>query len=173
MKLPIELKATDIEQVKLMPIRWFRNIPKATPTFKKWKGELVADTYGNKTVLDFYGSPEFAELGILRMMERAGWSGVWVDAYRNAFRTKFWPKDVVELNATQKKLLDRIREKAGTESGCFDVFCWMGKDFIFIEAKRHKKDRIRPTQQRWLQAAIRGCRIPLYRFLIIEWSLSE
>ncbi len=171
MHLPAELTPTTFEKVKL-PIRWLRNIPKSTPVFKKWKGIEVDDSYGNKAVLDFYGSPEFAELGILRMMEHAGWSGVWVDTYRSAYRTQFWPPDSVALPPTQERLLNRIWEKAGSASGCFDVFCWKSDQFIFIESKRHKKDLIRETQKRWLQTAILNCHIPLNRFLIVEWTLA-
>ena len=169
MNLPAQLKPTSFEKIKL-PIRWFRNIPKANPIFKKWTGAKMEDTYGNKAVLDFYGKPEFAELGILRFMEQASWSGVWVDTYRNAFRTRFWPKDSVKLPPKHEKLLNQIWQKAGSTSGCFDVFCWNGSDFLFIESKRYKSEKIRDTQKRWLQAAILKCRIPLRRFLIVEWT---
>jgi hypothetical protein len=57
-------------------------------------------------------------------------------------------------------------------SGCFDVFCWKGNQFIFIEAKRSGRARIRDTQRAWLQAAIRKCRLPCDSFLVVEWSLA-
>ena len=172
LKLPAKLKTIGVERIKL-PIRWFVNIRKANPVFKPWDGRKVSDTYGHKIVLDFYGKPEFAELGILRMMERAGWHGVWVDTYRNKFRTKYWPKNAVELPPKQDKFMKRIREKVGSPAGCFDVFCWKGDQFIFIEAKRFNKDKIRDTQKRWLQTAILKCHIPFKSFLIVEWALQE
>jgi hypothetical protein len=136
-----------------------------------WK--KVRDTYGHKKVLDFYGKPQFAELGILRIMERSGWQGVWVDTYRNRFRTRYWPKDAVELPPKQANILNRIREKAGSRAGCFDVFCWKGNQVVFIECKRRDKDRIRETQKRWLQVANLNCGIPFKSFLIVEWSVPE
>jgi hypothetical protein len=170
--LPKELQPTAIEKIKL-PARWFVEIQKANPVFKPWTGETVGDTYGNKMVLNFYGKPEFAELGILRLMEHSGWEGVWVDTYRNKFRTRFWPKDAVQLPPKQAEIFNRIREKAGSKDGCFDVFCWKGERFIFIEAKRRNKDRIQETQKRWLQAANLKCGIPFTSFLIVEWSVPE
>src|SRR5208283_2995904 len=51
--------------------------------FQKHPGVLFQTlSYGNKVVLDFYSKPEFAELGILRLMQKSGWNGVWVDSYR-------------------------------------------------------------------------------------------
>jgi hypothetical protein len=173
MKIPTQLKPTDFEKIKL-PIRWFREIPKSAPVFIKWTGKKIDDTYGNKAVLEFYGKPEFAELGILRLMQKAGWNGVWIDSYRGCkYRTQFWPRNSVEIPTNWEKLLNRIWEKAGSWAGCFDVFCWKGDEFIFIEAKRQKQDHIRETQKRWLQAAILNCRIPLKRFLIVEWTLAN
>jgi hypothetical protein len=171
MNFPASLRPTCFQKVLLLPIRWFREIPKVQPVFKEWKGRKVRETYGGKAILDFYGKPEFAELGILRLMEHAGWSGVWVDTFRNAFRTQYWPANRVDLPPKHQKLFDRIAKKAKCESGCFDVFCWKDDRFFFIESKRGGQDRIRPSQRRWLQGAIWGCRIPLNRFLIVEWAL--
>jgi len=173
MKFPTQLKPVGFERINL-PIRWFREIPKANPMFKKWAGKKVRDTYGNKAVLDFYGKPEFAELGILRLMQKSGWNGVWVDSYRGGkFRTQYWQKDSVPIPSKWENLLERIWKKAGARAGCFDVFCWKDDEYVFIEAKRLKHDRIRDTQRKWLQAAILNCRIPLKRFLIVEWNLAE
>jgi hypothetical protein len=172
MNLPKELRPTANERIKL-PMRWFVKIPKVNPVFKPWTGKKVRDTYGRKAILNFYGKPQFAELGILKMMVRSGWSGVWVDTYRNKFRTRYWPKDAVELPAKQANILNRIREEVGSRAGCFDVFCWKGDRFIFIESKRCHKDTIRDTQKKWLQIAHLKCGIPFNRFLIVEWSVPE
>ena len=114
--------------------------------------------YGHKAVLNFYRKPEFAELGILRIFERDGWQGVWVDSYRGKFRTRYWPANSVTLPKDKESLLESIYEAAGKWAGCFDVFCWKGRNYIFAEAKQSGKDKIQDTQKRWLEAAIRcGC----------------
>jgi hypothetical protein len=170
-ELPPELKATTKEKIKL-PARWFVEIQKVNPVFKQWTGESVGETYGNKDVLNFYGKPEFAELGILRLMEYSGWNGVWVDTYGSAFRTQYWPKNNVKLPPRQLEIYNRIKKKVGSKDGCFDVFCWKADQFIFIESKRCGEDQIRETQKRWLQVAHLNCDIPFEHFLIVEWSLS-
>jgi hypothetical protein len=171
--LPKELQPNSIEKIKL-PARWFVEIQKANPVFKPWTGESVGYTYGNKKVLNFYGKPEFAELGILRLMEYSGWEGVWVDTFGgSAFRTQFWPKNAVKLPPKRADIFNRIREEVGSKEGCFDVFCWKGDQFIFIESKRRDQDRIQDTQKRWLQVANLKCGVPFTSFLIVEWSLPE
>ncbi|MGD0351611.1 MAG: hypothetical protein ABSB84_15055 [Verrucomicrobiota bacterium] len=172
MELPKELQPTSKEKIKL-PARWFVEIRKANPIFKPWKGETVGDTYGNKMVLNFYGKPEFAELGILRLMEYSGWQGVWVDTYGNVFRTQYWPKNKVKLPPKQANFLKRIQEKVGSPGGCFDVFCWKGNQVIFIESKYRGKDKIQDTQKKWLQVANLKFGIPFESFLIVEWSVPE
>jgi len=172
MEFPKELQPTSKEKIKL-PARWFVEIQKANPVFKPWTGETVGETYGNKKVLNFYGKPEFAELGILRLMEYSGWQGVWVDTYGNAFRTQYWPKNKVKLPSKQAEIYDRIKKKVGSRDGCFDVFCWKADEFIFIESKRRDDDQIRETQKKWLQIAHLKCGISFDRFLIIEWSLAK
>jgi hypothetical protein len=107
------------------------------------------------------------------MMNRSGWQGVWVDTYRDKFRTQYWPKNEIELPLKQMKLLKRIRECVGSKAGCFDVFCWKEDQFVFIESKRYRKDRIQETQKRWLQIAHLKCDIPFDHFLIVEWSVSK
>ena len=172
MKYPKQLKPTSTERIVLPSGRAVR-IAKATPVFKLWTGRKFSrkQTYGGKAVLDFYGKPQFAELGILRIFEHDGWTGVWVDTYRGKFRTRYWPANSVTLPKDKESLLDSICKAAGSEYGCFDVFCWKGRNYVFAESKRCDKDRIRETQKRWLQAAIR-CGVPQESLLFVEWGIS-
>ncbi|WP_157530270.1 hypothetical protein [Hymenobacter norwichensis] len=52
------------------------------------------------------------------------------------------------------------------------MVCWNGEAVVFAELKRHKKDRIRPTQPRWLEAALRVGLEPK-NFLLVEWDLAS
>ena len=45
------------------------------PRFRAWTGEPITDTYNGKAVLELAGKPLFAELVILRLLEREGWQG--------------------------------------------------------------------------------------------------
>src|SRR5262249_19097688 len=144
-------------------------IRKAAPVFKLWRGRRLRDTYGGKSVLNFYHKPEFAELGILRIFEREGWEGVWVDTFPSKFRTRYWPRNEVALPKNKQALLDMIHQTAGCRDGCFDVFCWKGRRYVFVESKRFAKDRIRDTQKLWIQAALQ-CGVPTASLLIVEWN---
>jgi hypothetical protein len=165
---PNLLTPTTIEEIEL-PSGILVSVPKAIPVFEKWSGEPVKDTYNNKPVLNFEGKATFAEIIILRIFQSAGWNGVWIDTYRQKFRTSYWPKDSIELPSEQNQLLPRIYKEAGSNKGCWDVFCWKGESYLFAESKRQGRDKIRDTQRRWLEAAI-NCGVPLTSFLVVEWK---
>lgn len=147
------------------------DVPKTRPTFKRWwVGEFAGDTYGNKPIVDVDGEALFAELAILRTYQKDGWEGVWVDTYRGKYRTS-WVDDGVELPSHKKRLLQEVYARAGSRAGCFDVFCWNDDSVVFVESKRKRKDRIRATQLRWLEAAI-SSRVTLDSLLVVEWSFE-
>lgn len=148
------------------------HVPKTTPSFSLWKGNSVDDTYGGKAILSFEDKPAFAELVVLNMFRREGWDGVWVDTFRNKFRTEYWPANEVELPKEAHDLLQSINTKNGSNKGCWDVYCWKGWSFIFIECKANGKDAIRETQRKWLASAIQFG-LALDSFLIVEWSASK
>src|SRR5882724_5806140 len=76
------------EEVKLPSGRTVQ-IPKCYYCFKPWFYAIPFGAYGHKEVLDI-GEPAFAELAILRVLQKSGWDGVWVDSSRRRFRTA-WP----------------------------------------------------------------------------------
>jgi len=132
----------------------------------------VQDTHGGKPIVDFNGTLAFAELALLRICQRAGWQGVWVDTFRRKFRRDYWDgENNVALPSPQQDLLTHIYQHANLRSGCWDVFCWKADQLLFIEAKRQRRDKIRPSQVVWLSAALQ-CDIPLDSFLIVEWTFQ-
>lgn len=148
-------------------------LPKATPQFRMWTGLAPKDRYGGKPLLDFKGEMVFAELAILRLFERAGWQGRWVDGYRGKYRVGYWGDDTTkDLPPQQQAVLDAIRAKTGSRGGCFDVLCWRAGQTVFAEAKWKAHDRIRASQRRWLEAAL-GLGIPAGSFLIVEWAVQD
>lgn len=168
MQYPRDLTPNTTENIKL-PSGVTVQIPKITSVFEIWSGKSVADTYNNKPILNYKDEPVFAELAILRILQSDKWNGVWVDTYRNAYRTSYFPKDSVKLPSEQAQLLQSIYKKAGANKGCWDVFCWRGQVNLFAEAKRQGHDKIRYTQKHWLESAIQ-CGLPLTSFLVVEWS---
>lgn len=169
MMIPRSLEPTTTEAFPL-PSAALVQIPKTTPTFHKWNRPISFDRYGNKAVLNFQGSPLFAELVILRIFQEAGWTGVWVDTYRCRFRSSI--EECIEIPKERLRLLENIYTTAGARGGCFDVFAWKEEEVVFAEAKRAGRDRIRRSQSRWLDAALR-CGIKIPSFLVVEWGQEE
>ena len=52
------------------------HVPKCITTFDPWLGKPVKKTYGGKALLALNGKPLFAELVVLRMLEKDGWRGL-------------------------------------------------------------------------------------------------
>ena len=167
---PVQLMPEMVENLHL-PSGLDVQIPKAAPVFRPWSGEFTGDTYGNKPLLDIDGVPMFAELAILRLFQRDGWNGVWVDTFRKKYRTSWGEAGVVRLSGDKLQLLKAIHQRAGSASGCFDVFCWKNDFVVFAESKRRSKDEIKQTQLAWLEAAM-GTGLDASAFLIVEWTSS-
>jgi hypothetical protein len=137
--------------------------------FNAWRGKPVTDTYGGKTILNIGGEPLFAELAVLRMLEKEGFEGVWVDTFGKRFR-RTMTKDSCVLPAWVKTLYDGIAAGNGQRTGCWDVVGWKNNNIIFVETKRKGKDRIRASQLKWLESALH-LGIAIEAFSVCEWDL--
>lgn len=168
---PAQLVPDSLE-VLLLPSGDEVHIPKARPAFRQWTGEFEKDTYGNKPLVDMDGEPLFAELAILRLFQKGGWDGVWVDTFGRKYRTAWEETGVVRLSGKRLETLKAIQRRAGSAHGCFDVYCWRDDLVLFAESKRASKDHIRDTQLRWLEAALRVGLEPV-SFLTVEWSFAN
>jgi hypothetical protein len=172
MRYPQFLTPTSTEEI-VLPSGRIVHIPRATPVFRAWAGEPVGDSYGGKPVVEVNGEPAFAELAVRRMFCEDGWDGVWVDTYRNVYRIGYGEQGCkVTIPSEQEDLLGRIYERAGARKGCWDVYCWRNREVVFAEMKQQRRDRIRDTQRRWLEAAL-DIGLPLESFLVVEWCLGE
>ncbi|MFH1542897.1 MAG: VRR-NUC domain-containing protein [bacterium] len=148
------------------------NCPKANMYYHEWAGTPLKDTYGGKTVLDIEGEPLFAELAILKLIKDDGWDGVWVDNYRKTFRNVLPEKGgSVSIPANYEKVINAIKEINGTLNGCWDLFAWKGNKLLFVESKRFKKDKLRDTQVKWLESALKS-NFEI-EYLIVEWDLDS
>lgn len=138
--------------------------------FKKWNGKPLSDTYGGKAVINYRGKPLFAELAIVRNLEKEGWKAIWIDNFSKGFRvSRQTLKPLTKLPADKLEFLQNI---AGSKSicGCWDVFAWKNGKVKLIECKRTGKDKIRENQINWYKKAVK-LGVPKTSFLIIEWEL--
>jgi len=143
-------------------------VPTRHLSFEPWSGPPISDTYGGKAVLDLNGEPLFPELAILRLLQREGFDGVWVDTYSHRFRQSMAPEGC-KLPPWVQAEFEKIVGEVGNWSGCWDVLAWKADQIFFVESKRKGKDSVRSSQERWLLAALRAgnsadC------FLICEWD---
>ena len=135
----------------------------------RWAGEVPASfrAVPNKPPLTYDGQALYPEFILLRLLERAGWSGCWVNNWRRAF----W-RDIdveVTLPPGEAAIIRQIEACAGGREGGWDVFAWKGDEVVFVESKQHSKDRLRPTQLAWLECGLQHG-VPLSSFLIVEWT---
>jgi hypothetical protein len=140
----------------------------------------MVNTFGGKPALEWFGSPCFAEVVILREFLQAGWSGRWVETYsaplmQPRFLTDWSSggiKSTISHAITESRvaaLLDSIAQANGhTYWGAWDVVAWNGDRVVFAEAKHRGRDRLRSTQLRWMAAALEQG-LPVDAFLVVEW----
>ena len=108
-------------------------------------------------------------------LRRAGWDGVWVSAFGNWLRSEWFPapafRTLAEAGAPAwaAEIFERLRAaNDGKLSGFFDVFAWQEPDEVrFVEVKV-ARDRLQPTQRRFLERALRFH--GRSQFMIIEVS---
>lgn len=94
----------------------------------------------------------------------------------DTYRMKYWvgmPDAVAptSLPADKEKLLASIRANTKTSGGCWDVFVWRGDQILFLELKRKKRDAIKDTQRRWIDAVL-GIQMDAVGFALVEWEYS-
>ncbi len=155
--LPTSSRTVAIQTLLRHESPWVGDVPEA---FRAVPG---------KPPLDFDGRPHYAEFVLLRLLERAGWSGVWV---KNWGSRAFW-RDIgvsVALPPREETLFRKIASCiGGSGAGCWDIIAWLEEDVLFVESKQLGKDALRPNQARWLECALHR-QVPLSSFLIVEWT---
>jgi hypothetical protein len=174
--LPARLQPTSRLPLQL-PSGRHVELPQCTPTFAPSRQTAPAFTLGGKPLLDYHGTPYFAELLILRLLQEAAWNGVCVQAYGghrvfDQMPTDWtYSQDTASVPESMRAVLSGVQQRSRSRGGCFDVFCWREDQVLFCEAKLKGKDRLRKTQLAWIDAAL-AHGIPPTSLLIVEWSLS-
>lgn len=163
---PLVLPASG-DLVRIRTQRW---------ALERWNGEdppTPAIPWGRKPNFSVNGRRSCAELAIVEYLRGDGWHGVWVNAFRNEFRSEWFPapplKTLAEADAPRWaiEIFDRLRAaNDGRLSGFFDVFAWREPGQVrFCEAKVGP-DWITPSQLRFVEVALRLHH--LHDFTIIE-----
>ena len=147
---------------------------------ERWDGEDppgLAVPWGRKPKFAVNGGRSCAELAIVHHLRAGGWDGVWVNAFGRELRTQWFEapaaRTLAEAGAPEWAVAvfdDLYAANGRTLAGFLDVFAWREPGQVgFYEAKVGP-DRIKPTQLRFLEAALRlrG----LEEFTIVEVARS-
>jgi hypothetical protein len=144
---------------------------------ERWQGEPdppeLEHTWARKPGFSVGGRCLRAEFVILNQLRLDGWHGVWVNAYRNELRPEWFPAPAVRTLAGAGapdwavRIFDELRAANGGKlSGFFDVFAWREPGEVRFDEAKVGTDRIRPSQRRFLETALRFHRLD--QFSIIE-----
>lgn len=134
---------------------------------EQWQGAPdppgLKGPWGIKPKFSVDGRRSCAELAVLDHLRRDGWGGVWVSAFGGSWlRSEWFPapafRTLAEAGAPAwaVETFERLRAaNDGKLSGFFDVFAWRGPGEVrFLEIKV-ARDRLRPTQRRFVERALR------------------
>jgi len=102
---------------------------------ERWDGEPdppeLQHTWARKPRFSVNGRCMRAEFAILAHLQRDGWHGVWVNAYRGELRPAWFPapafRTLAETGApiwAAKSFSDLRNANGGKLTGFFDVFAW-------------------------------------------------
>lgn len=182
MNLPVTFPDTTTESFVINDLSL--EIPKCTLQFEAWKGVPVRESFGGKAVLQMGGRPMFAELVILQHFSEAGWEARWVETYGRGNKEPIclsaWADDIYKNQVhdpiADESILNTLKGIAKLNgnkyAGCWDILAWKGKDLVFAESKRRKKDRLRPSQNSWLAAGLEYG-LSVNNFLVVEWDIIQ
>lgn len=159
------------------------NILKYDLTFNGWKDEAIQNTFGGKALVDVNGNASFAELAIVYYLKKNGWNARWIQPFgrpsMNPFMLTEWNdvpcKDQTHVPIIDLEIYDTLmgiaKLNGNSFSGCWDVVAWKNENIIFLEAKRNRRDRIRPNQIDWLKASL-AYGLNCNNFIIIQWDIK-
>lgn len=145
----------------------------AVVRFPRWTGAAFSDDLARKSAgfVELDGEHLFAELAVLRLLERQGWEGRWVIT-TGAAHGELWKlltrwQDVPRADQRHapiedpraRQLLSGIAQvnKPARWGGCWDVFAWRGDEFVFLACQRSSssaKEKIKPKQAEWMRMAM-------------------
>jgi hypothetical protein len=157
------------------------DVPTIRLGFRDWKdagpkptwAQAWPDTYGKPLVVGGDGQRSVAEIEIVRRLRHAGWEAAWIDTFGGAPAwMRPWTDRGIGLPTAVAGTLARLRSASVPEGRPWDIVAWRVDRILFIEAKRWRRDRLRPGQVAWLAAAVRQ-RLPDVAFGIVEWDITR
>lgn len=159
----------------------------------RWTGAAFADDFGRKSAafVELDGEHLFAELAVLRLLERDGWEGRWVTTHggahgeiwklltkwRDAPRAEQRHVPIEDERARQLLASIAHANKPARYTGCWDVYAWRGGEHVFVACKRDSassKDRLKRPQEEWMRMALAAHPgiFTADSFCVIQWDYA-
>jgi hypothetical protein len=158
--------------------------------FPQWTGSPFMDDFGKKStaLVNVEGEHLFAELAVLRLLEKEGWKGRWVNTYsgrgevwkyltewRDVPRSEQKTRPIEESEPRQLLAKVAALNKPARYAGCWDTFAWRGDDYVFLECKRTvptNKELVKKEQEDWLRSALYlgDRRLSVDSFCFVQWD---
>jgi hypothetical protein len=169
------------------------SVPAANIVFKRWRGKPIKDDFGGRPVAEYEGRPLFAELAVVKMVVKSGWSAFWQEVYPirksgphyySDWKEDSLRKDQVTANINNASSLDSqyhqnlqatiAKYNGNSYKGCWDIIAWNGeRTVLYIESKQFNKDIIRDNQVRWFSACLSAGLKKNKNFLIVQWRFED
>ena len=166
----------------------FDSVASVCVGFPIWRGAAFVGDLGKKpaALVDLDGEHLFAELAILRLLEREGWEGRWIHTtskgeistyltdWRDVPRQEQRSRPIQHDGA--RALLYAIADRSGNRyNGCWSLFAWRESSYAFFEAKRQnakEKESLKPAQAAWVRAALslRQQLMTARDFCLVQWD---
>lgn len=165
----------------------------AVVRFSQWSGPSFVDDLGRKgaAMVELDGEHLFAELAVLRLLERQGWQGRWVittgAAHGEISKLLTQWLDVPRADqklvpieeASARQLLAGIAHanKPARYAGCWGVFAWRSGEYLFLDCRRASGSKIEPVKSKqveWMRMALASqpgvVRAP--SFCVVQWDYA-
>lgn len=163
-------------------------VPSISVRLPMWTAAPFVDDLGKKTaaMVDLDGEHLFAELALLRLLERDGWQGRWIHTNAGGEITRYlteW-RDVSRQEQKNRPIqhdaaratLYAIADRSGNRfAGLWPVIAWREQDIMFFELKRQPpkdRERLKPAQEAWVRAActLRQNALAARNFALVQWE---
>jgi hypothetical protein len=169
--------------------RVIQDVPGVYLRLPQWQGEPFVDDFGKKAagMIELEGEHLFAELAVLRLLEKDGWQGRWVntqgakgEVWKFLTRWDDVPRDQQRTRNIEEEEPRRVLARIASNrrkryAGCWDVYAWRDGQFAFLDTRRGPptpKDEVKADQVDWLNTALLfgDDRIKLDSFAVVSWD---
>ena len=174
-----------------MPGRVVADVAGVFLRLPRWQGAPFVDDLGKKAaaMVELDGEHLMPELAVLRLLERDGGSGRWVnttgaggEVWKYLTHWEDVPRSeqrnrVLEEEEPRQVLAGVARRAAKRYAGCWDVYAWRDGHFAFLQTKRgapNAKSEVGAAQVDWLHTALLfgDARITVDSFAVVHWDYA-